>query len=127
MVRVADSCGLRFEMEPHLLLFIARARSESVADVNRSERNAMSEDTKEIKISKLSRRNFLGVGTTFLAAATGMAGLTASAQALRSTKEEGCGQTASNPEPEDKSLLRGGDESKTPPVDIKGVLEGLQC
>ena len=87
----------------------------------------MSEDTKEIKISKLSRRNFLGVGTTFLAAATGMSGLTASAQALRSTKEERCSRAASNPEPEDKSLLRGGDESKTPPVDIKGVLEGLRC
>lgn len=87
----------------------------------------MSEDTKEIKISKLSRRNFLGVGTTFLAAATGMSGLTLSAQSPWNAQNDECGHSGSNRELENNSLFNGDDKSDMPPVDCSDVISGLLC
>jgi hypothetical protein len=116
-------------MEPHLLFFIARAWSGRIADFYRSERNAMSEETNEMfKINRLSRCNFLSIGTTILAAAAGMAGLSTSAQSRWSAQKDECGHSASNPEPENKSLLNEDAKSSTPPpIDCSDVIDGLLC
>jgi hypothetical protein len=115
-------------MEPHLPFFIERARSERIADFFRRGRNAMSEETNEtFRINRLSRRNFLGVGTTILTAAAGMAGLTTYTQSRR-TRKDNCGRSASEPEPENKSLLNENAKSSTPPpMDVSDVVKGLLC
>jgi len=88
----------------------------------------MSEETHETsRTNRLSRRNFLGVGTTILTAAAGMSGFTTSAQSRSSVQKDECGHSASNPEPGNKSLLNGCDKSSTPPIDCSDVIHGLLC
>jgi hypothetical protein len=105
-------------MEARVLLNHARSNGR---------RNAMSEKTKEMRINRLSRRDFLGVGTTILAAAAEMSGLTASAQSQWSAQMDECGHFASDPEPENKSLLKGDDKFSAPPNECRDVINGLLC
>ena len=88
----------------------------------------MSEETNEtFKIRRLSRRNFLGVGTTILVAAAGMPGLSTDTQ-LEYIGKDNCGRSLSDPEAENKSLLNeSAKSSTTPPMEYSDVVKGLLC
>ena len=87
----------------------------------------MSEETNRVKrIHRLSRRKFLGVGTTILAAAAGIPGGTTDMQ-LQCMGKDNCGRSLSDPEAENKSLLNESAKSSTRPIDCSDVIYGLLC
>jgi len=74
----------------------------------------MDDEKEKLKVEGLSRRTFLGVGTTSLALA-GLAGLTAYAQTQDGAKKAEHDHSASDPGPENKALLAENLNSNTPP------------
>jgi hypothetical protein len=115
-------------MESHLPFFIAGERSGRIADFDHRERNSMCEETNDaFRINRLSRRKFLGVGTTILAAAAGRTGLPPRTK-LQCAQENSSGRPTSEPEPEQKSLLNEDAKSGTPPqMEFSDVVKGLLC
>jgi oxalate decarboxylase len=74
----------------------------------------------------LSRRDFLGVGTTALATAA-LAGLTAHAQETQDTRKAEKDISASDPAQENKSLLDENPESNMPPPTDHGDIGPVWC
>jgi oxalate decarboxylase len=101
-------------IEPRFAIAIRQGEIHK-RDLRRASRRQSVSDQNESKsVADLSRRNFLGVGSTALATAA-LAGITAHAQEVQDTRKAEKDISASNPGQENKPLLIENPSSNMPP------------